>query len=134
MKTLLENEFISILFDEEKSILLSRWKPASEMMESGQMLELLQKFADLARQHRPACFLANDSMSKYMYTIQEQALVAQQILGALLGAGVKKFALILPEDFFVEMATEQTLEEAGEIPFQQMTLRSEEDALKWFAQ
>jgi len=132
MKTLFNNEFGKINYDESKKLLTSEWKLATENMTTEQMQFIIKEFVKLIVQYKPIYLFSNDSKNNYFYKVDEQKWVANQIVGAIIKSGVKKYAIILPENLIGEVATEQTVEEAGDLPNKLKNVKSEEEAMNWF--
>lgn len=93
--------------------------------------EIINTTANFIRERKPAYFLADDSNRQFVYDIEIQAWVAQTLAMACAEVGLKKFAIIVPKDFIAELSTEQTVDEAGTLPFQLQYFVSEAEALQW---
>lgn len=92
---------------------------------------MMASTANLIKHHKPLYFMGNDSNRQFVYTVDIQAWIATTLATACAEAGVKKFAVINPKDFIVELSTEQTVEEAGILPFELQRFATEEEALEW---
>lgn len=92
---------------------------------------MMTSTANSIKQYKPKYFMGNDSNRQFVYTVDMQSWIATTLAMACAEAGVLKFAVIDPKNFIVELSTEQTIEEAGKLPFELQRFANEADALQW---
>ena len=75
--------------------------------------------------------MANERKRLSVYIPNLQGWIARQIGLAFIEGNVEKFAVIQPEDFIINLSTEQTADELPTPPFEMSFFPSREEALKW---
>lgn len=108
------------------------WTTATENINLDQVkAEILQSAKEIL-EYKPMFFMADETERRFPFDVDIQQWVAQTIAMACIQAGVKKMALIMPNDILVEMSTEQTVDEAGKLPFELQYFYDHSKALQWF--
>lgn len=132
MKTLYDSQFISIVFDSDKQLLIDTWKPECEMMKSDQMRKEIEIVVEMIKKYTPKYMLADNKKRYYLYKVEEQKWVAKMLVEASSKVSVLKYALIIPEDFVAEISTSQIADEVGEICTEIKFFKTKEEAIEWF--
>jgi hypothetical protein len=131
MKQLINNKFASVFYFEDTKLYKTTWTEKTSDMTELEMKTEIETTAKLLVEYKPLYFLADDSKREYIYNVESQKWVANTLANACIMAGVKKFAIIMPLDFITELSTEQTAEEAPELPFRLKFFKSEQEAMEW---
>jgi hypothetical protein len=93
--------------------------------------EITQYIAEQIRFYRPTYYLADNRLRTYAYLPHMQKWVAETLGSACIAAGVKKFAVVQPQDLIVQLYNEQTAEELPNIPFKYRFFEDLESAKRW---
>ncbi|TAD95285.1 MAG: hypothetical protein EAZ97_15755 [Bacteroidetes bacterium] len=131
MKKLRESIFFVVEFDEKMGLLKSKWLPASSEITENEIKEEINLVTDFILVHKPKYCLSDNSTQGFVFNIDIQNWVAATLAMAFIQVGLKKFALLMPVDFITGLALEQTVEEAGNLPFELQYFKDEKDALTW---
>ena len=107
------------------------WEGENVHITQEELQTLILELSDCVRQHQPTYLLSDERNREFIYTVDTQAWVATTIATACIEAGLKKFAIIPSKDYIVELSTEQTVDEAGKLPFEIQYFQNEADAVAW---
>lgn len=132
MQTLKETQFIKISFDAKRSLYKSEWASESASITEEEIRAQILLAAEHVKQSAPIFYLGDDSNRHFVYSVDIQKWVAETLAMACIQAGVKKFAILMPDDFLAEISTEQTAEEAKNLPIEVKYFKNENDAIEWF--
>lgn len=131
MNQIAELPFAKIFFDESTKIMQSAWKEQNEDMTSQEIKQLISEVAEIMKTYSLIGYVADDSNRLCVYDIPIQSWIASTLAEAAIVAGVKKYAVIPPQELIAQLSTEQTSDEVGEIPFEIKYFKDTESALKW---
>ncbi len=134
METLCENNYYEVQFDKDKLLISGSWKEGTENMTEKELRDTVEMVIEQILKHKPGYFSTDDRKRAYVYSLETQKWVAQRYAQACINVALKKFALILPTDFISQLSTEQTVDEAGSLPFDLRYFDSTSEALQWFDQ
>lgn len=132
MKTVYEDSFFIIKFDEELKLIYTAWTEKATHLEGEEIKRLVTLFVTFLDDYKPDFSLADDSKRSSVYPTEIQEWVGNTIAMAAVRANLLKYAIILPQDLVSSMSTEQTVEEIINLPFQLQYFEDEESAKKWF--
>lgn len=131
MEVLHESKFYKIEFDHQRELFRTTWTAETADMGSATMRKEITKCSELISVHKPKFFLGQDKKRMNSYVVEEQKWVATTFATASISVGLKKFAIVNPEELVVEMSTEQTVDEVSDLPFEVDFFDSEEEAMNW---
>lgn len=131
METVIDNKFTLIKFDKDKELLIVVSKPGTQEMHLDAMKKEVLIVCDAVTELKPKFYLQDDRERQNIFTVDEQAWVAETITMAVIGVGLKKFVLINSKELIVEMATEQTVDEVGKVPHEIAIFSDEREAMDW---
>ncbi len=131
MKTIFENNFVVIQFDEEIKLISSFWTDNTQEMDEEDLRIAITAFANLIDEYTPSLLFSDDSKCECVNPVGMQKWIAETIGMAAIRAGVTKYALILPHDLVSSISQEQTVEEAVDLPFELSYFEDAESAKKW---
>ncbi len=131
MGTIYKSEFLLLEFDQSRKILESSWLEKNDKMTEEQMKKEIETVAALIKKHKPLFILTNDRNRTYIYTVELQNWVAQILSNACIEAGIKKFAVMLPEEIVAQISTEQTADEVKNLPYELQLFTEEQEAIEW---
>lgn len=132
MKTIYEDQFFIVHYDHQKQLFKTVWTPASAEMTMDMVREAVSRVAKLTLENKPLFYLANDLKREFYYDFDMQKWVADTLGEACIKAGVKKFAVIMPQELIALLSTEQTIEEVGDINILIENFTNEAEAMAWF--
>lgn len=132
METLYESTFKFIQFDNTTKMLLIITKKESEKMSIEEQKAEIIKSTEIIKSKRPLFVLNDHRNNKNIYSPETQEWIASTFAKALVQAGSKKFATIVPEDIFIETSLQQIAGELNKTPFDIKFFTRIDDAKKWF--
>ena len=131
MQVIKDDEFIKITFDEEYSLLATKWRPSSfDDVSDEYVKQVITEISDALASTQADYYLADQSNRGIVYTEDMQKYVFNMLLSGGIRGNLKKCAVVQSIDFFVGMSNEQMLKEGvTNIPYKCFSTR--EDAFKW---
>ncbi|MDW7692794.1 STAS/SEC14 domain-containing protein [Flammeovirgaceae bacterium SG7u.111] len=130
MNTLYENKFVKIGLCPSSKTIEFVFLPATEMLSDQLFRETMNRFAELANQHRPNKELVD--LRHMVYTIRPEM---QQWLDEYIFPRytdiIRKIAFVVSPDIFVMASIEQTMEEDRASEFVIKYFREHEQAKDW---
>ena len=131
MQVLKDDEFIKITFDEEYSLLATKWRPSSfDDVSDEYVKQVITEISDALASTQADYYLADQSNRGIVYTEDMQKYVFNMLLSGGIRGNLKKCAVVQSIDFFVGMSNEPMLKEGvTNIPYKCFSTR--EDAFKW---
>lgn len=131
MKLLKQIQFMSVFFDEQKRLLLHQWKDGNDNLDENELKEIISQVTVIIKEYAPIYFIADDSNRKCIFTVKIQNWIASVIAEACITIGLKSLAIIVPKELIAYLSTEQTVEEAGQLPFEIKYFADKNEALTW---
>ncbi len=131
MKTLSQNEFISILCDEKNQLLKAIWKEKSEEMDEERFKEINLLYLEYIEKYDVKGFMIDTGKFLFVISPELQTWVVENIISNLSIKGLRKLAMLTSEEFIAQLSIEQTMEEAPELHFSLAYFSEEEEANKW---
>ncbi|NJL15185.1 MAG: hypothetical protein HC913_20715 [Microscillaceae bacterium] len=131
---LIDNRFTQVFFEGKNALLHNVYKPDSEWLEEDSFKGLMNQIQELVEQHRPHLYLVNTLDFRFVMAPAMQEWMNQHYVPRLIAAGIKKYALIVPQAFITQLSIEQTVEDAREIHqdiFKIQYLATESEARAW---
>lgn len=119
-----------INFDEASRTLIVIDTTSAEVQEDDirNMISMIEK---IILEHKPVNYLTDNKLRKYVFSVEMQEWVANTLLQACLAVGLKKFAVVQPEELVASLSNEQVADEAGDNPIQVGFFRTMEEAQRW---
>lgn len=131
MKPIFKDEGVSISYDNKTKLMLATSTPVSESFNAEKNLQVIVRIGELVEQYKPLYYLNDQRTTNYTYKVDEQREIAAVFSKSLIKAGVKKLAFVYPANIMAELALEQTVEEAGDVPIDIKFFTSLDAAKKW---
>ncbi|GAB4404709.1 MAG: hypothetical protein OHK0053_30290 [Microscillaceae bacterium] len=131
---LLDNRYTQVFFENENALLHNVYKAESEWLEDDSFKKLMGDIQELAVQYQPSCYLVNTLNFRFVMAPDVQEWMTQMYVPRLISAGIKKYALIVPQAFITQLSIEQVVEDAQEVHqdiFKIQYFSSENDAREW---
>jgi cytosine/adenosine deaminase-related metal-dependent hydrolase len=128
-----QDEFIVMHVEPIQKLFHFAWQPATTSMTSEQYKAIIEKYIELARQHGTEKLLADNVGMRFVIFPEVQAWSDQVISGVATELGIRKIALIQPQDFFAMVGVEDTFDQMTEMPYQLAFFASEELAREWLS-
>ncbi|TAE70615.1 MAG: hypothetical protein EAZ85_11730 [Bacteroidetes bacterium] len=135
MEEILNNNYISILFDEQNKILEVSAKPESTKLTDDELKETNLLVVDFIKKLQPKYYIANNKNFENVYSVDIQQWVITIFVTAFIEVGIKKTAQIKPQEFIASLSFEQVVDDAKEmyqLPFETKYFDNTEDAIHWF--
>lgn len=104
-------KFLSIQHNEHSQTVEIKWFPETSEMTDGEYKEILDSLASLVENHRIVKWLGDTRSFAFTIAPHLQEWTALNFNSRLLKSGLKKMALIIPEEFISNLAVQQTVEE-----------------------
>jgi len=131
MKTLFENQYALVQFDENQRIIKSSWLVGNADVTESEIKEMFTLGADLVRQYKPLYYWADERNREFVFEVHLQSWLANTLYGAFIQVGIKKHAIVMSHDLIISLSTEQAVNEAPVLPFEVKYFENEQDALQW---
>lgn len=131
MKPLKQIQFMSVFFDEQRRLLMHHWLDGNENINEHELKEIISQETLIIKEYAPMYFIADDLNRKCAFTIEIQSWIASVVAEACITIGLKSLAIIVPEELIANLSTEQTVDEAGQLPFEVKYFSNKNEALTW---
>lgn len=131
MEKVYESEYWVGSYSQIEDLFQGVWLPASEQMTEDDLYSQLTDAFDQVKKYEPKLYLADDRKRLSVYVPDFQEWVGKKLGETFVEAGVGKLALLLPEDLFTEISTEQAVDEIQQAPFEIKNFSDKEEALAW---
>lgn len=126
-----ENEFIAMYAYDDHKLFHFRWLPSTFYMSEEQYKQILEKYVELARKHNSERLLADNVGMKFVIVPEMQTWSDELISSVAIELGIKRIAIIQPQDFFALFSVELAIEEMVDNPFQVHFFDDQEVAIRW---
>jgi hypothetical protein len=130
MEVLFSNQFIAISIDKEAKLLQAVWSKESGKIDETFFRFVNEKYVEYAQTYTIEFALIDTINFQYTIRPELQEWVANTILPSLIGAGWRKIAFMMSDDFVTQLSVEQTMEER-ELPFDVKYFSDTAKALNW---
>lgn len=120
-----------IFFHDDHKIIESSWHGENEDLNTEEVKQFVVQLANIIKAYSPIFILANDYNRAFPFKVEIQNWIASTLASSAIEVGVKKYAIVMPQDFISQLSTEQTGDEAGQIPFELQYFNDRETALTW---
>lgn len=110
METVYKGRFMYIEYDKANSVLFSRWDNSDKMTEDDFRTEMIE-YRDFASKNKVQNYLVDNTAMYFAISPALQVWVNENVFPFTMHPEVRKFAMVMPEDFIAQIALEQTIEE-----------------------
>ncbi len=110
-KVLHESKYAAHQYDEETNTLYSEWFVETKDMKDEEFKEAMEVWLKVSQQVRPEKIYDYCCNFIYPITPENQIWMAHLLNPGWIGAGVKKYAHIVPEEFIANLSVDQMFEE-----------------------
>ncbi len=131
MKLIKQIQFMSVFFDEQKRLLIHQWKDGNDDLDENELKEIISQATVIIKEYAPMYYIADDSNRKRIFSVEIQSWIASVVAEACITVGLKCLAIIVPEELISHLSTEQTVDEAGQLPFEINYFADKNEALTW---
>lgn len=132
MKILLRHEYITIKFDEQLEIIYCIWNENSANITEQEFRNIILKMIEFINKYIPLYVLSNESKRNFHYNENTQKWVIDIMQITFVNANIKKYAIILPQDFVISISTKELIEEVSNTVTKVAYFDTEEEAKQWF--
>ena len=133
-----ENKYITASVDKSKKMLSLTWQPETENMSNEEFKEILLKLVDMVLQNDVEFWLGDTKLFNFIIEPEVQEWILPNYNEKLIAGGMKRMALIIPEQLFSEVSVTQTTEEMLEAAqnemFQIKYFDSVKNAQEWLTE
>jgi hypothetical protein len=130
MKNLYESQYVTLSYDQEKSLIQWTFLEDSIAMTDEIYKEILLKYAEFVEENLPNKLFINSEKQRFSITPSVQTWVAENIAPRILC--IKKIAYLVAHDLFAQISSEQLMEESGIAEnYPTQYFEKQEDALNW---
>ncbi len=130
-KKFFDNEYLTITFDDEKSLLQASCKDKSKEFTDQQYMDVALTYAKYTEELKPRLILVDHTKFFYTITPSMQEWINNTILPKLFEAGVEKLAVVKSPYIFAEVAVEQILTHPNSKPIKHKLFKDKNEALAW---
>ncbi len=131
MKFVKKIGFMNIFFDEQRKILFHEWINGNEVIGERELKETISEAMVSLKAYSPTYFVADDSNRNCVFTIEIQTWIASLVAETCISIGLQALALIVPNELIAHLSTEQTVDEAGKLPFEIKYFDDKKNAIEW---
>lgn len=114
MKTVYQSPYTKITFDEASQIQIQVWKNTEDFTDELYKQEVSAN-AQAALEHKPKGLVSEATYFEYIVNPDLQDWTTENFFMNLKKAGVKRYAVIIGTELFVQVSVEQTIDEASGI-------------------
>ncbi len=130
MNVLYSNPFITISIDKDAKLLQVIWSKESGKIDEAFFRFVNEKYVEYAQTYTIEFALVDTINFQFAIRPELQEWVANTILPNLIGAGWRKIAFLMSDDFVAQLSVEQTMEER-DLPFDVKYFSDKAKALNW---
>ncbi|WP_020529595.1 hypothetical protein [Flexithrix dorotheae] len=134
---LVKNSFFQASFDVEQSTLTIVWLPETAKMTEYDYKEALITILDIIEKNEVKYWIGDTRNFAYAIVPELQTWTAEEFNPKLIEYGLKRMALLVPEEFVASLGIEQTVEEMeadhNEAQFITRYFDNLDDAQQWIA-
>jgi len=109
METIYQSKFLKQIFHPEAQIMEGKWLEA-KITDKDYRFEL-QKTVETNQEYRPKGILVDTRLFSLTIIPETQDWTNQTIFSQYIKLGIRKIAFLVPDDFFVYVSIEQTVDE-----------------------
>lgn len=109
------NNYYSLETDVAKSLLVYTAFPESENMTEEEIKEGFLQTTLMVEKYKPQFFLSDSREQNSAITPEIQIWIAQNIYPRWYGAGLKKLAVVIPQELIANLSIQQTVDEVEEV-------------------
>ncbi|MCS7020043.1 MAG: hypothetical protein RMJ87_13775 [Cytophagales bacterium] len=131
MKTVYKNKFLDIILDEANGIIEMAWKSAAADMTDEEFKAIFLHYVELTEKYHPHSLLVHSQEQSYVVMPHMQQWLDTHVIPRAYWAGVKKVALVVSKDIFVQISVEQIMDEPHAQWLQARFFSSVELAREW---
>ncbi len=126
-------KYIVRRFDAGRGILYSTWSFNTELMTKEEFKTEMLMLPDQIGQYGAKFLLSNLQNLRFIIEPDLQTWLVQTIIPKFTEIGLRKQAIVVPEDFFTQIALEQTIDELEDVSHENQSrfFPSETEAEKW---
>lgn len=131
MKQIYDSRFQTIFFDEEASLFEFSWTDNSADMTSDEYQQAMLAYANQVERFKPLKVLVDTRNQQYIISTEMQEWTNQTILTRVLAAGLKRVAIVVPEDLIAHLSIEQAMTEEVGLQFETQYFDNDQKAREW---
>jgi hypothetical protein len=137
MKKIYKSKFQEIDFAPKEKLMIFKWKGGEESVKQKKFVKEVEEGIRYLEEFLPISLLIDTSKFYYLVTPEVQTKVSEFIIPKIDYVGIKRIAIILPEEEISELSIKQTVEEVskpegGDIEFEYFETKKE--AIKWLSE
>jgi SpoIIAA-like len=130
------SKYVEIQFFESQSLLEAVWLPTTENMNQEEYKATFEKILTLFQEYHPVFWLGDTVNFKMAVVPELQEWTAQTLTPQLIDLGLRKMALLIPEELIANLALQQSVDEITdemeqEKAFEMRYFDKIEEARKW---
>jgi len=126
-----KSEFWTISFDNETKIICPTWYPESVSLTDVLYREEMLNYTDIVEQYKPQKALIDNTLFGFPITPELQEWTNNELFPRILAVGVKRVALIMPQELLTQFGLEQVMEEAHGLEFETRYFSDLENGKEW---
>ncbi len=109
---ILEDYYWQVYVSNNPKTMVVKWLNQQDLQEADLRL-YLEKWAELVEEHRPGTFMVDSRLGHSVMTVEMQSWHDEVIVPRYVQAGVRKIAVVIPDDFFAMLSLELTFAESA---------------------
>lgn len=127
----LETKYLSADFEQENSMLTTRWKSESEFLNESAFKEEILGWLEKLKELRPRVLLIDTTKFGFVIIPDIQEWFDKKIFTAYAEIGVKKKAFLMAEDIFIQVSVEQSTDDSKNLDIEFKHFDNEQEAINW---
>lgn len=110
MEKIVENQYAS-LFKASPQMLWTTWKPETEDMDDQEFEDFFLEIVQIIQTYQFKEWLGDTRLFRKIVALKQQTWVAETLNPLLTQAGLRKMAIILPQELIANLSVQQSVEE-----------------------
>lgn len=135
MEKIIQNDFLKVSWDQPSALLSVEWSSKTEAMSDKEYKDLLMTISGFILKNNIKKWLGDTKEFAFAISPTLQEWTSQEFNKRLLDGGLEKMALIIPTEFFANLAVQQTIDEMQqtnhEKSFETRYFDNINDAISW---
>jgi len=131
MNIIYQTSYHTILYDANANIIGNRWDKSTADISAEEFKAEIMEFQKIIETKHPKGIMGNTLDLLFPISPEIQDWIVNNLFAAIVPAGVKKYAIVVPSDFLTQLSVEQTVESETSGGFQTKYFDNETAALDW---
>lgn len=131
MKEVFKNDYITIFHNKDANIITSKWNAKTINMSESDFKKSHMGIVDAIVNSRSSAVIGDAREFAFSIVPNIQEWILYETFPVMIGAGLKKIAMIVSPDVFSQITVEQSLSEQGASPLTIKYFEENAEAMSW---